>query len=791
MPAFAARTIALLCAGLLLAALSHYPLAGTPLLPLLAGYCCCLLWKPERWLLLLPLLLPVADFAPWTGWFFLDEVDLLLLITASCSYWKLAGAPCPALRLAPGTGPALSLLAVAAAIGLLRGLQPWSAPDANAFNNYLSPYNALRIGKAGIWLLILQAPLRQAAGARLEGIATRFIPGMLGGLALVTLAAIAERASFPGLLNFSADYRSTAPFSAMHTGGAALDGYLALSIPLIGCYLAHRQTLWRSGAALVLLCAALYAGLSTFSRGLYGALLASMLVLALLHGGARPALRRRTLLAGLLAVALAGLLAAVFHASGYRGMAAALGLLLAGAALAGAPASPAAWGRAALWALAIELPLALMLPASEHLHIGWLKPPYLLFSAALLLFGWALLPMLNSGPAALRMTLALPAFLALMCNTLWIAWHWGGAGALPASAAALLAATLMPVLARRGPSAFWRPDRATLTLGTGMAAVLALAIPIVASYYASERLAGSLNDGRLRLRHWQEVLAIMDDDPATTAFGMGLGTFPRTYFWRNTMGETPPTLDYLVDDMAGGERLLRLTAGHYQAGYGEMLRLLQRVPVEAHTAYRIELDARARAGDSFLHLNLCERQLLYPQNCQPLPLRRLAPGLAWQHLSYALDSGTLGARGWLSPPVQLELAVEGRQAVVEIDNLSLRDLEGRELIRNGSFSDGNDYWFFSSDRHHLPWHVKNLLLNLYFELGLAGLLAFLALFGAAAVHLLGSARRQASAAPWLAALCGFLLVGLFDSLLDVPRLSLLFFLALCCACLQAAPEPKP
>ncbi len=51
------------------------------------------------------------------------------------------------------------------------------------------------------------------------------------GLGTVSLAAIWERMAFPGLLNFSADYRTTALFWEMHVGGAALDGFLVLTLP--------------------------------------------------------------------------------------------------------------------------------------------------------------------------------------------------------------------------------------------------------------------------------------------------------------------------------------------------------------------------------------------------------------------------------------------------------------------------------------------------------------------------------------------------------------------------------
>ena len=51
------------------------------------------------------------------------------------------------------------------------------------------------------------------------------------GLLGVALATLWERLAFTGLLNLSTDYRTTALFWEMHVGGAALDGFLALTVP--------------------------------------------------------------------------------------------------------------------------------------------------------------------------------------------------------------------------------------------------------------------------------------------------------------------------------------------------------------------------------------------------------------------------------------------------------------------------------------------------------------------------------------------------------------------------------
>ncbi|MFZ3287624.1 MAG: hypothetical protein WA191_12345, partial [Telluria sp.] len=83
------RPAAAVFAAALAGAAWLYPFAGTPLAPLLLGYGALLCWRPTLWLALLPALLPVLDLAPWTGWFFLEEIDLFLLMSAAAGYWRL------------------------------------------------------------------------------------------------------------------------------------------------------------------------------------------------------------------------------------------------------------------------------------------------------------------------------------------------------------------------------------------------------------------------------------------------------------------------------------------------------------------------------------------------------------------------------------------------------------------------------------------------------------------------------------------------------------------------------
>jgi O-antigen ligase len=91
-------------------------------------------------------------------------------------------------------------------------------------------------------------------------------------------------------------------------------------------------------------------------------------------------------------------------------------------------------------------------------------------------------------------------------------------------------------------------------------------------------------------------------------------------------------------------------------------------------------------------------------------------------------------------------------------------------------------WFFSTDRHHMPWHAKSLIVHLLFEQGLLGLgLAGLMVTAALWRCTVGHARNHPLAPALAGSLLGFVVVGLFDSLVDAPRVAFLFW----CVCLLA------
>ena len=102
----------------------------------------------------------------------------------------------------------------------------------------------------------------------------------------------------------------------------------------------------------------------------------------------------------------------------------------------------------------------------------------------------------------------------------------------------------------------------------------------------------------------------------------------------------------------------------------------------------------------------------------------------------------------------------------------------------GDFSRGLSHWFPAAQVHFLPWHIDNLYLELLIERGLLGLLlAGLALAAALrrGIYAGGAGGQTSQLSDALAAgVAGGLLVGIWGSVMDVPRVAFLLFLLITC-----------
>ena len=280
--------------------------------------------------------------------------------------------------------------------------------------------------------------------------------------------------------------------------------------------------------------------------------------------------------------------------------------------------------------------------------------------------------------------------------------------------------------------------------------------------YFQQRFAATGQDWQTRVTHWIRTLDMMDSTPQAQLFGMGLGSFPRVYLERGPADTQPASFGFASQ---GDNTYFRL-------GAGATVYYAQRIPFTAGRNYRLELDARA-ASDSHLNTPVCEKQMLNSRQCAWMSFSLPGNG-QWHRYSRDFSSAEVGARDWLHrPPVELFLYNPDKGTVAEVDNVRLIDLEGRDLLCNGDFSRSGDCWFFKT-HSHLPWHIKNVWVHVLFEQGWFGLLAFTGLTLLALTRLArAGGRGHRLAWTWMAALAGLLSVGMFDSLLDAPRLSML------------------
>jgi len=262
----------------------HHPVSPMLTLVLLCLATCLVAWQPRLWLWLVPACLPWLNFSPWTGWLVFEEFDILLLGALAGGYARMAWDKPASLPKPPrSAGHWLVLLVLASGVlSLWRGLADAGGLSFDWFANYSDALNSWRVFKS-LGFAALFVPLLRRALLRSTRQATASLAaGVVSGLTLMVLATLWERVAFPGLLDFSSTYRTVALFWEMHVGGAAIDSYLALTAPFVvwALYATRRPALWVSLALLAFWGA--YICLTTFARGVYLAVLAPLVLLALL-----------------------------------------------------------------------------------------------------------------------------------------------------------------------------------------------------------------------------------------------------------------------------------------------------------------------------------------------------------------------------------------------------------------------------------------------------------------------------------------------------------------------------
>lgn len=736
------RGLALLPASAAVYGVWHYPIVGTALAAGLLVFGALCVRFPGFWLFGIPFLLPLLDLAPWSGRLYLQELDLFLLVTLAVCLWQGQYRVSQRRRFPGGVRLALTAFTASYVWSLYAGLSPFPAPGANAFSSYYSNYNALRIARGFLWAVILLRPLsllhrRDPAMARVY-----LLGGIVTGLLGTTFVALWERGVFhdvlygadryarlQGLLDFTTPYRITGMFSGMHTGGESIDGYLALAWPcaLIAILVIPRQR-WIMLLGAVTLPLALYAIVSTFSRASYLALAVSIAIFAL--GFMATIIRRAGALSASVSVVTSGALFALGALAFNQGGVIALGAVLFGFG---------ACAIACFWRPALK-PISLFIVAG--------------------------------GAIALTATLSYRA----QITSKWVS--------VEPSTALQWAPALAVVSVLLGLPAGRYARRALSVKEFGVAAIMTAVvvstlIPATFGYRMESRFATVRSDLTGRVAHWIDALTLLPSGWKTKISGIGLGAFPRLYLMAY-----PKKIDgvsVLAED--GGNTRLQIMGG-------KDVKVSQRVALPAFAAYAFRMDYRLLDEEANLRVQVCRRHMIHPSEynhaCRSLERNLKSTRGTWQKFEFPFELGDLGldSQNLGRPPLVLEIANRREYrlmfkppATIQIDNVELIDARGFNHVANGTFENGMDRWFPLYDFNHLPWHIKNLYVHLYFEQGALGVMSFLALLVLALRRGLASALQgDIFAFGIVVSLLGFSTVGLVGTLFDEPRIMLLFFL---------------
>ena len=785
----------------------HHPLAPWSAAALVVFSALMIFIRQNAWLITLPAFLPIVAFAPWTGWITFEELDLLVLAVAAGGYARLALPRSHAsatnhfhsrrsASVSKLVGLAVTLFAASVLAAMVRGFNDSGGLEFGWYQGYREPLNSLRLAKPFFMALLLWPLWRAASTTASKKSGNGLSVGLVIGLGLASLAAVWERTAFTGLLDFSSDYRTTALFWEMQVGGAAFDGFLALTVPFCALALLTARGRWGLAMTASVSMLAAYACLTTFSRGVYLAVPIGVGVTTWLaasqgadhnesgtehlagHLGRTHFWTRIALILGFTAAA-----ATMFPTSGYRGLLAVLGAALLLLPLASALTGCSVRG----WVMGLGI--GAVLSSFTVLGASWLsKGTYVMYGLATLTTfailaryrlpghvsadGRSQVSSRVKAGTVVAATAALAGFVVVVTNVSLVALHWGGGPAFNDTLPVVVAFVAVMFASSRFRALSWPSDLRWQGTTFGAMALVGISIAVFSGgAYMGGRFSTSQADMSTRTAHWRKSLELLKT-PEELLLGKGLGRFSSALAGAAQHGER--SSDYRLLSEAGNG-YLALSGGSHMMGWGEMLRVSQRVDVpQGNTTVRFDVRAAQTVA---LHFEVCEKHLLYSAGCVigALPVKAL-PG-QWQTLQLPLSSGTLSRGLWFAPRLlAFSIGIQSNDRRVEVDNLSLTDASGRNLLGNGDFSDGMAQWFFTSDSNHLPWHEQNLGIHVLIQQGLVGL-TLLCMLAAGAVWRLSFGRaKDHPLAPAIAgALIAFLVVGAFDSLLNVPRVAFLFY----------------
>lgn len=357
------------------------------------------------------------------------------------------------------------------------------------------------------------------------------------------------------------------------------------------------------------------------------------------------------------------------------------------------------------------------------------------------------------------------------------------------TAAVVLVLPMLALLVRRHPHLCrWRAPQRRRAVFVLLVMVFQILWGALGGGDLQRRLSQSPRDLTWRIEHWQRGAALLET-PAERWLGLGAGQWSGRYGSQPGPGEFAGWSAWQRNEE--GRWRMRLGGPVSDPATGALFGVVQRIADRGAGLHRVGIALHADQPLVLL-LSVCERYLIYDRRCQwrRVPVPAAEPGAPAQWVEAQLQGNLLEADGLLARwrPRMFGISVLTPGATADVQRISLESPRGEPLLENGDFLHGPTRWVAAAQGRFEPWHIDNLYLQFWLERGLlgAGALLMLLVLALHRAHA-GVLARPHEAPALLGGLLALTLLGMFVSVGEMPRLTLLLWLVLG-ASLQLKPK---
>jgi len=270
-----------------------------------------------------------------------------------------------------------------------------------------------------------------------------------------------------------------------------------------------------------------------------------------------------------------------------------------------------------------------------------------------------------------------------------------------------------------------------------------------------------------RKEHWLNVIDTRTPDSfASSLLGEGMGTMVKRYYAKNLNNKNLQSFTWLAQN---GKTVLKLGASGYP--------FHQKLQLHPNENYKLTALIKADSMGDSLGVDICHKHILFSEVWQPDCINNSfsAKTVSWERFEWRFNSGNLGLKDWTDWPTTLQIHNYGKNPI-EVDSVEIIDENGNQIVRNNDFDDELKYWLWTSDFEHLPWHSKQLFIHVWLEQGWLGVFLLVLLIGFGFYRQLYLFHRGSSIpVALIPAMVGIIGLGLTDTFIDEPQVSLIVY----------------